>query len=177
MRWRDAGDRALAPAVRDRLVGDGPGLAVRVAAAVGLGLVGRWVGPAYVFALPPMAVGRPPGIVRVGARNAALLAAHFACPRRQWRLHEPCLALVEDGAAVAVCMSARHTAAAEEASLNTVPAWRGRGHGAAVARARAQAVQAEGRVSLYSTAADNVAALSVARRLGQRRYGIDVHID
>lgn len=175
VRWRDDGERAAARAVPDRLLEDEPDRDALAAAAGGIG-PGLWVGPAYVFAPLSRPCAPPPEIVRVSVANAAVLAAHFPFTRTESHVHEPCLAVVEDGRAVAVCMSARHTAAAAEAGLHTVPAWRGRGHGSTAARAWAQAVQAEGRVALYSTAAHNLPSQAVARRLGLRPYGIDVHI-
>lgn len=174
VRWREAADRQLAEAAAALLGADeshledllrllGPAAA---SAPV-------WIGPAFVF---PCVGGAPEaGVVRITRQNAALLAAHFPFTRSTWRQHEPCVARVVDGRAIAVCMSARHTRRAAEASLHTLEAFRGHGHGAAVARAWARALQAEGRLALYSTSAHNVASQGVARSLGLHAYGIDVH--
>ena len=132
-----------------------------------------WTGPAYRF---PDALATPSGVVRVTARNADLLRPHL----EEWagRVAEcpPMLAAVEGGRAVAVCASVRITPAAHEAGVETAPEFRGRGHGARVVAAWAAAVRGMGRIPMYSTAWENTASQALARALGLRRYGTDLHI-
>jgi len=78
---------------------------------------------------------------------------------------------------VALCRSARGApGAAVEAGVETAPAWRGRGHGAAALAGWAERVRRSGRVPLFSTTWENVAARALARRLGLRLYGEDLHL-
>ena len=89
-----------------------------------------------------------------------------------WR--QPCLAIVADGRLASLCYSARNTAIAAEAGVETVEEFRGRGYAPAVVAAWARAVRAEGRIPLYSTSWDNLASRSVARKLGLILYGADL---
>jgi RimJ/RimL family protein N-acetyltransferase len=178
VRWRDDADVGLARQATGLAAGDEWHLDDLVRLAGGGGPAGAlWLGPAFVF--PPGAAWRARdqvSTVRVTRESASVLKEHFPYARREWRWRAPCVAVVRDGRAVAVCLSARQTAAAAEAGLHTVAAQRGHGYGAAAARAWAAAVQAQGRVALYSTSAQNLASQGVARRLGLRQYGIDVHV-
>ncbi len=134
-----------------------------------------WHGPAYHFPDAPLAP--PAGVVRVTAANGELLRPAFAdlIPELDWR--QPCLAVVEGGAAVSVCFSSRNHPRAAEAGVETIEAARGRGHAArAVDRLGGGPVRAEGRIPLYSTSWDNVASQGAARRLGLVLYGADLSL-
>ena len=87
-----------------------------------------------------------------------------------------CVARNQAGEIVAVCHSARSTAPAAEAGVETAPAYRGRGLGSAVVTAWATAVRAEGRVPIYSTWWGNTASRALARRLGLLLFGEDVSL-
>ncbi|HVG44817.1 MAG TPA: GNAT family N-acetyltransferase [Longimicrobium sp.] len=86
------------------------------------------------------------------------------------------MAVVEDGRAVAVCSSVRITDAAREAGVETAPGFRGRGHAARAVAAWAVAVRRMGAIPLYSTSWSNAASQGVARKLGLRMFGADLHI-
>lgn len=132
-------------------------------------------GPAFLFAetLPPaMGSGellREPRDVRT-------------VPELTWiREVEPAqhpLAVVRNssGDVVAVCHSARATAEAAEAGVETARDYRGRGFAGAVVVCWAAAVRAEGRLPLYSTQWTNHASRAVARKLGVILYGEDYQI-
>jgi hypothetical protein len=112
--------------------------------------------------------------VEITRANAALLNLHFESwldAVDSWR---PFLAIVRGGAAVSVCSSSRLTAAAAEAGLETAVEWRRRGLGLAAVTAWAAAVEASGRVALYSTSWQNTASQGVARRLGAVQYGVNL---
>lgn len=176
VRWRDDADRPLAEAAARLLQEDEAALGsvLRLLEPLAPGGGGSlWLGPAYVF--PAVASAPAADVVRIGPENAACLSEHFPYGRSHWRAHAPYFARVVDGRAVAVCRSARQTSDGVEAGLFTVLAHRGRGYGGALARAWAAAVQADGRLALYSTSAQNLASQGVARSLGLRLYGIDVH--
>ncbi|MDQ5850932.1 MAG: hypothetical protein M3380_02455 [Chloroflexota bacterium] len=84
---------------------------------------------------------------------------------------QPWAVVLEDGGAVAFCFSSRLTARAASAGLETLEAYRRRGHGTAVVAGWAAAVQRLGRVPLYGTSWDNVASQGVARKLGLVCFG------
>ena len=78
------------------------------------------------------------------------------------------------GEVVAVCHSARSTPMAAEAGVETAQEYRGRGFAGAAVLGWAAAVQAEGRLPVYSTRWVNQASRSVARKLGLIMFGEDV---
>lgn len=106
---------------------------------------------------------------------AVLLGAHFS-----GRLHSPAgwergglAASIEDGVAVALCFCARVIEQAAEAGVETVEAFRGRGHARAAVACWAESMRAQGRLPLYSTAWENVASRRVAAALDAVAYGED----
>jgi hypothetical protein len=132
------------------------------------------IGPAFVF---PEVRHRSAAAIRMTESNKELLRAHFPYTYEELAVKSPCFAVVQDGVAVSVCRSGRQTAAAAEASLDTIEAYRGRAYGVEVATAWAAEVQSQRRLALYSTAWDNFASQAVARKLQLIQYGTDVMID
>ena len=78
----------------------------------------------------------------------------------------PIMAVLQEGHAVSVCFCARRSQIAAEAGLETAPEFRGRGFGPRVTAAWADAIRSLELIPLYSTSWDNLASLSVARKLG-----------
>jgi len=129
-------------------------------------------GPEYFF---PDEIASPPGIsaVRMTPADADVLRPHFA-----WLIHElegmpPVFAVVQDGRAVSVCFSSRVPAQADQAGVETIAAYHGRGYAPAVVAAWAKAIRELGRVPLYSTSWGNLASQGVARKLGLRMFGAE----
>jgi RimJ/RimL family protein N-acetyltransferase len=129
------------------------------------------VGPAYSF---PEELSLPPQIVRIGDEHSHLLGEEFAWLRTERAACEPAVAVVIDGHVVSVGFSSRMTGRAAEAGVNTLEAFRGRGYASRVVAAWAIAVREMGRVPLYSTSWGNLASQGVARRVGLRRFGVDL---
>lgn len=126
-------------------------------------------GPAFSFG------GQIPtqhGATLVDQGNTAVLE-RFAWLVAEIDQRQPCFAVVRDGIAVSICMSARRTKRAAEAGVDTLEAYRGHGYATAVTAAWALAVRAEGLTPLYSTGWENTASRGVARRLGLIQYGAD----
>lgn len=132
-----------------------------------------WSGPAYRF---PETFSLTSGAVRITDANAAVLEGNFPELKANLSACEPCVAVIQDGQAVAVCCSARTSSGAAEAGLETLGAFRGRGYAAAVVTGWAAAVKETGKTPLYSTSWDNEASKGVARRLGLILYGTDLSI-
>lgn len=130
-------------------------------------------GPAYAFLGPIPVVS---GILPLGPAQAAYLHPALATLAPELASRQPCFAAVEDGVAVSVCYSARTGAQAAEAGVETVEAYRGRGHATRVAAAWAAAVRARGLLPLYSTSWENAASRAVARHLGLEPYAENWHI-
>jgi len=134
-------------------------------------------GPAYRF---------PGSLAAAAAHPARITRANLGLLRRMdWSMEaltrnfeawEPMCAAVEGDAAVSLCFSARLTARAAEAGVETLEDFRGRGLATAVVAAWARAVRAGGREPLYSTSWDNRASQAVARKLGLVRYGADLSL-
>ncbi len=127
-------------------------------------------GPAFVF---PLSLVQPPGVVAI--QDEALLAHNFGgwVPGEIAAGRSPVLAIIESGRPVSICFSARKSAIAAEAGVETADASRGRGFGPRVVAAWALAMQASGRVPLYSTSWTNSASLAIARKLGLMTYASD----
>lgn len=133
-------------------------------------------GPAYRFPdeLPhPATVTR---ITRTDVHLLRLMAWDLDETARVFEAREPYVAVIEDGAAVSLCHSARLTDQAAEAGVQTLEAYRGRGYATAVVAGWARAVRASGRIPLYSTSWDNLASQAVARRLGLVQYGTNLSL-
>lgn len=132
-----------------------------------------WNGPTYHVPRPPTA---PPDAVLVTGENAGLLRPHLEAWLGDVESCHPMLAVVNGGAAVALCASVRRTPQAHEAGVETAPEFRGRGYAATAVAAWAAAVHGMARVPLYSTSWENTASQALARRLGLRRYGATLHV-
>jgi len=132
----------------------------------------RYAGPAYRFPdeLPPATVTR---ITRPSLHLLRLMPWNLDETAREFEGYEPFMAVIEDGAAVSLCHSARLTDQAAEAGVETLEAHRGHGHASAVVAGWADAIRASGRIPLYSTSWDNLASQAVTRRLGLIQYGTD----
>lgn len=129
-------------------------------------------GPAYRF---PDEIAQSNEAVLLTPQNVALARETFP-----WLLDEladwwPCFAVVREGAAVSVCFSARMSARAAGAGVETLPDFRGRGFAGAVTAAWSAKIRAHpsGRIPFYSTGWDNLASQSVAQRLGLIQFGAD----
>lgn len=130
-------------------------------------------GPAYWCSRDLAPRAQP---VAISEANADLLRGGLDdwiadVPHRQ-----PFVAAVEDGRAVSVCASVRITRAAHEAGVETLPAYRGRGHAVNVVAGWAKATRKMGAIALYSTSWDNAASRRVAAKLGLEVIGADFHI-
>lgn len=136
---------------------------------------GEWRGPAFRF-LDQEWGRRSHPVVRVEAGNASLLDGPFASLRPWLARSLPCVAVVRDGAAVAVCRTVRRSPRAVEAGVETLAEHRGRGYGVAVVAAWAGAVREEGAIPLYSTSWENAASRALARKLGLIVYAEDWHL-
>ncbi len=139
----------------------------------------RWIesGPAYRFPdqLPP-----PDNVTRITRSDLHLLRPMVADVdeiAREFEKREPRVAVVQDGAAVSLCYSARLTERAAEAGVETLEAYRGRGYAGAAVAGWALAVRAMGRIPLYSTSWDNAASQAVARKLGLVQYATDLSVE
>jgi RimJ/RimL family protein N-acetyltransferase len=132
----------------------------------------QWVGPAYRF---PDDIHIPTNIVRITQENAALLRPGFTDMIPRLGFSQPCVAAVESGRAVSLCCSVRISSRADEAGVETLRDYRGRGYATNVVAGWAMAVRELGRIPLYSTSWDNIASQRVASKLGLVLYGVDLH--
>jgi hypothetical protein len=126
-------------------------------------------GPAYRV---PDSVEPPAGVVLISAADQQLLEPWFS-DLLPVEPEQTIAAVVEVGAAVAVCFCSRLTDQAAEAGLETVAAFRRKGYAAAAVAGWAAELRRRGRITLYSTSWDNLASQGVARKLGMRMYGED----
>lgn len=132
-----------------------------------------WFGPAWYC---PAHLAPPGTIAPRPVTDGADLARTFPDLAPEVAARQPCLAVWEGGAIVAVCFSSRNGASAAEAGVATLAPFRGRGYAAAAVAAWAAAVRRTDRLPLYSTSWDNLASQGVARKLGLVLYGADLSI-
>ena len=135
-------------------------------------------GPAYRF---PAAIvtSRSPGVTRITRANLHFL--HSMVPNltrldREFDRVEPWLAMVVEGAAVAMCYSCRLSKRAAVARVDTLESYRGRGYATAVVAAWARAVRESGRIPSYGTSWDNAASQAVANKLALKQYGVSLSL-
>jgi hypothetical protein len=132
-----------------------------------------WVGPAYWFA-NDFTVAQEP--VPITEHNSYLLEGGLQAWIPDVPYQQPLFSMIAAGQAAAICASVRISAAAHEAGVETLPAYRQKGCAVAVVSAWAGAVEKMGALPLYSTSLENIASQKVAARLGLSQYGADFHV-
>lgn len=132
-----------------------------------------WEGPAFLI---PEQLPTSSDAVRVTRDNAQVLRPYLESWTSDVGVAEPMYALVVEGHAVSVCASVRQTTMADEAGVDTAPAFRGRGYAGHVVTAWARAVRNASRIPFYSTSWENEASRAVARKLGLTLFGSDLHL-
>lgn len=154
-RWLACDDTST---LKDLVITDGP-------------IQHEYSGPAFVL---PALTASAEGVLTVGPGTEL----HPELVARGWTFDEtpPYIGVIREGRVVAVCFSARSTGEAAEAGVETASAYRGRGLATEAVRAWAAAVQASGRVALYSTQWTNEASQRLAAGLGAHQYGEDWHL-
>ena len=108
--------------------------------------------------------------ILIDERSAHLLERNFPYTQANLGWRSPVVGVIEDGAVVSACYSARRTPAACEAGVDTEEPYRGRGYAPLVVAGWRTVVELTGAVPLYSTTWDNAASLSVARKLSMVPY-------
>ena len=141
-------------------------------------IVSSWSGPAYRFPdeLPLQATITITRMTRSDLRLLRLMSWDLDETARGFEGREPIMAVIENGAAISLCHSARLTDQAAEAGIETLKAYRGCGYATAVVAGWAHAIRATGRIPLYSTSWDNLASQAVACKLGLVQYGADLSL-
>lgn len=132
-----------------------------------------WAGPAYWFS---GRIAPSPRSVEVNAANADLLRGGLEDWIEDVPHLQPFRGVIEEGRVVSLCASVRITDAAHAAGVETLPAFRRRGHAADVVASWADAVRRIGAMPLYSTAWDNTASRNLAASLGLSPFGVDFHV-
>ena len=127
-------------------------------------------GPAFQF---PDVLDRTAEAVGVDKHNAELLEFGFSDTIDELDHIQPCMVVLEAGRAVSICCSVRKSLKAEEAGVETLVSYRGKGYAARAVAGWAQAIKEKGRIPLYSTSWDNGASQRVAQKLGMIPFGAD----
>lgn len=122
-------------------------------------------GPMFEF---PADLVTPTDVAIVEVRSERELATNFHgwVPGEISNGCAPVMAIVEDGAPVSICFSARRAKTGAVAGVDTAERFRRRGYAARVTAAWALAIRARRMTPLYNTSWSNDASLAVARKLG-----------
>ena len=86
------------------------------------------------------------------------------------------MAIVEDNRAVSICASVRISDTVHCAGVETLVAYRRRGHAVNAVAAWAMAVRSRGATPFYSTSWENHASQRIAARLRLSLVGVDFHV-
>jgi hypothetical protein len=132
-----------------------------------------WAGPAFVCT-PDVAAGGSP--VAICDDNAHLLRGGFDDWLPDVARRQPFIAIIEDNRAVSICASVRISKAVHCAGVETLVAYRQRGHAVNAVAAWAMAVRSLGATPFYSTSWENCASQRVAARLRLPLVGVDFHV-
>lgn len=111
-------------------------------------------------------------VVVVTENNRQVLHGGFENLTEELPAWQPFVALIKENKAVAVCRSARITAEAHEAGVETLPEFRGNSYAQDVVSVWARLVRKIDAIPLYSTNWENTASQAVARKLGLKCYGV-----
>ncbi|PEI94321.1 hypothetical protein CN679_05585 [Bacillus pseudomycoides] len=130
--------------------------------------------------LPPPTLRLEEGVfsvkmIKITETNKELLQYSFPNLLNQLKWRQPCFVILENEMIASRCCSARSTAIAAEASVETLVSFQRKGYGYNIVAAWATAVQEEGRIPLYSTSWNNFASQAVAKKLNLINYGTDIH--
>ncbi len=132
-----------------------------------------WQGPSYYCSKSIKPSVAP---LHITPANAQLLEGGLDDWLADVPYRQPFMAAIDNGLAVSVCASVRITEQAHEAGIETLPAYRRKGHAANVVAGWANDLLAKGIIPLYSTSWGNTASQNVAKRLGLSYFGADFHI-
>ncbi|MCK9485656.1 MAG: GNAT family N-acetyltransferase [Dehalococcoidia bacterium] len=151
-------------------------VAVRDVLALDQSLAREYRGPAFAFPerMPPSSIA-----VEVLAEPSGVVAL----PPLEWvtsavESDQPLVVARDgEGRVVAQCHSARRSASAAHAGVETAPEARQRGLGAAVVTEWAVGVRRLGLEPYYGTWWDNAASRALAARLGLTMFAEDWHVD
>ncbi len=132
-----------------------------------------WAGPAYW--IPEGDYESDADTVQITVQNLDAAKAVFPDIDQWFKSCQPVFAVVKGGKAVSICSSVRIAAKAHEAGVETLQGHRGKGYASSVVSAWAAEVRGLNRIPFYSTSWENVASQGVARRLGARMFGVDLH--
>jgi hypothetical protein len=132
-----------------------------------------WQGPVYWCA---RAVTPPVQAVTITEANAYLLKGGLESWLPDVPHRQPFRVAVEDGKAVSVCASVRITDKTHEAGIETLPAYRQKGHAANAVTGWTQVLLEKKIIPLYSTAWENIASQNVAKKVGFSLFSTDFHI-
>jgi GNAT acetyltransferase len=124
-------------------------------------LAGTWAGTSYVVDRPPDPASYPD--VSVLTKAPSDLIGRFDPDLLN---RGPVYAVLLDGQIVSACVSARESAEAAEAWVQTASTYRGRGYARQTTAAWARAVLSRGKIAFYSHLWTNLASKRVALSLG-----------
>jgi len=128
-------------------------------------------GPAFYI---PQMEDRVTEVIEVTASNRDCLEPVFAYTAAHLESIQPCMAIIVDGKAVAICRTVRRTSLAVECGVHTLEPYRKRGFAFECVHSWAKKVQTEGLIPCYSTHEENKASLALAKKMEMIRYATDI---
>lgn len=131
------------------------------------------------YLVPPLPFPSHTQVCRIlpGSAEAKKIPAVWNWLQEELIAAQPCVGVFEEDICVSICRSVRIGREAQEAGVETLESFRGRGYAELVVTGWANLVREQGSIPLYSHSRENMASLRVAQKTQMLYYAEDYILD